>query len=402
MQNAPQQESETGRGDQHLRRIAFFAHDSTESTVIKRASAFQAHGSHVLGFMFRRVRPKPPSAPTWDNVELGITVDRNYLKRLPRLLAAAIKLVRHRPALRRCQIFYARNIDMLLLAFLAKRLAGSRATLAYEVLDVQRIFVGDGMVNKAMRWVERGLLARCDLLVVSSPDFISQYFQPRQQFSGAWYLLENKIFPPSATDGQLAPGHRIRAGPPWVIGWFGTLRCVRSLEILSDIADALGDRVNVHIRGLTSQEDLTVQAIEAACGQRDNMLYGGPYASPRDLPAIYSQVHFAWCIDYLDAGLNSDWLLPNRLYEGGLMGAPALARNGTATARMVDRRDLGWSFAEPLESTVADFVARLDVAEYERKHQALARTSRAQFVDLTDTRDLLRQLDEVSAMRGKI
>jgi succinoglycan biosynthesis protein ExoL len=290
---------------------------------------------------------------------------------------------------------------MLLLAFLAKRLAGSQAALAYEVLDVQRIFFGDRTINKVMRWVERWLLARCDVLVVSSPDFLSQYFQPRQKFSGSWYLLENKIFVPSATDGQLAPGHRIHEGPPWVIGWFGTLRCVRSLEILSRIADALGDRVSIHIRGMPSHEDLTGAVIEAACGQRDNMLYGGPYASPRDLPAIYSKVHFAWCIDYLDAGLNSDWLLPNRLYEGGLMGALAIARDGTATARMVERRDLGWSFAEPLESTVADFVEHLDAAEYERKQRALESMSRAQFIDLTDTRDLLRQLDEVSAVRWK-
>jgi succinoglycan biosynthesis protein ExoL len=334
-------------------------------------------------------------------VDLGVTVDRNYLKRLPRLLAAAVKLARYRPALKRCQIFYARNIDMLLLAFLAKRLAGSQAALAYEVLDVQRIFLGDRAINKVMRWVERWLLARCDVLVVSSPDFVSQYFQPRQKFSGSWYLLENKIFVPSATDGQLALRHRIHEGPPWVIGWFGTLRCVRSLEILSRIADALGDRVSIHIRGLPSHEDLTGAAIEAACGQRDNMLYGGPYASPRDLPAIYSKVHFAWCIDYLDAGLNSDWLLPNRLYEGGLMGALAIARNRTATARLVERRDLGWSFAEPLESTVADFVEHLDAAEYERKQRVLESMSRAQFIDLTDTRDLLRQLDEVSAVRWK-
>jgi succinoglycan biosynthesis protein ExoL len=337
--------------------------------------------------MFRRVRPKASSPPTWDNVDLGATVDRNYLKRLPRLLAAAVKLLRYRPALKRCQIFYARNIDMLVLAFLAKRLAGSRAALAYEVLDVQRIFVGDGIINKSMRWAERWLLARCDVLVVSSPDFMSQYFQPRQRFSGAWYLLENKIF--ALSDGQFAPGPKKHEGPPWVIGWFGTLRCVRSLEILAHIADALGDRVSIHIRGLPSHEDLTVQAIEAACGQRANMLYGGPYASPRDLPAIYAKVHFAWCVDYLDAGLNSDWLLPNRLYEGGLMGALAIARNGTATAHMVERRDLGWSFAEPLESTVADFVAHLDAAEYEDKHRALESMSRAQFVDLTDTRDLL-------------
>jgi succinoglycan biosynthesis protein ExoL len=398
--NSPSEHGSASREDRRpAAGIAFFAHDSTESTVIKRVTAFQASGAHVIGFMFRRVRPKPPPPETWDNVDLGVTVDRNYGKRLPKLLAALVKLMKNRSALRRCQIFYARNIDMLLLAFLAKRLVARRAVLAYEVLDVQRIFIGDGMINKAMRWAERHLLARCDLLVVSSPDFIARYFEPYQGYSGAWYLLENKVFA-QAEALQQVHEPRIQAGPPWSIGWFGTLRCVRSLEMLSRIADVLGDRVVIHIRGLPSSEDLTVHEIEAACGPRANMRYGGPYASPRDLGAIYGEVHFAWCIDYLDAGLNSDWLLPNRLYEGGLMGALAIARRDTATSRKVERDDLGWSFAEPLADVVAGFLAHLDAAAYDRKRRHLAGMSRSRFVDLTDTRHLVQQLEKLAAGRA--
>jgi hypothetical protein len=400
MKNASSHRSVLREGDQPAACIAFFAHDSTESTVIKRAAAFQATGAQVMGFMFRRVRPKPPSPTTWDNVDLGITVDRNYGKRVPKLLASLFKLMKNRSALRRCQIFYARNIDMLLLAFLAKRFAASRAVLAYEVLDVQRIFIGGGMINRAMRCLERYLLARCDMLVVSSPDFVAHYFQPYHGFAGAWHLLENKVFAQPETLQYLQRGPDVHAGPPWLIGWFGTLRCERSLDILSRIADALGDRVVIHIRGLPSSEDLTVQQIEAACDRRANMLYGGPYASPRDLAAIYGEVHFAWCIDYLDAGLNSDWLLPNRLYEGGLMGALAMARRDTATSRKVERDDLGWAFAEPLEREVVDFIAHLDAAAYERKQRHLACMSRSQFLDLTDTRDLVQRLESLAAVRS--
>ena len=399
MQSPSSHESASREGDRPAPRIAFFAHDSTESTVTKRVAAFQASGAHVIGFMFRRVRPKPASPETWDNVDLGITVDRNYVKRVPKLLAGLLKLMKSRPALRSCRIFYARNIDMLLLAFLAKRLVAPRAVLAYEVLDVQRIFIGTGKINKAMRWVERCLLARCDMLVVSSPDFIARYFQPTQGFSGAWYLLENKVLVQPGTPQHLQREPHGDIGPPWSIGWFGTLRCVRSLDILSRIADALGDRVVIHIRGLPSSEDLTVQEIEAVCGRRANMLYGGPYASPRDLGAIYANVHFAWCIDYLDAGLNSDWLLPNRLYEGGLMGALAVARRDTATSRKVERDDLGWTFPEPLEQEVAHFITNLDAATYESKRRRLAGMSRAQFVDLTDTRDLVQRLEDLAATR---
>ena len=399
--NSPSSHRSTLRkGDQPAASIAFFAHDSTESTVIKRVAAFQASGAHVVGFMFRRVRPKSPSAKTWDNVDLGITVDRNYAKRVPKLLAGFLKLMKNRAALGRCQIFYARNIDMLLLAFLAKRLVASRAVLAYEVLDVQRVFIGSGLINKAMRWVERHLLARCDMLVVSSPDFIARYFQPYQRYSGAWYLLENKVFAQPETLQHLQHEPDMQIGPPWSIGWFGTLRCVRSLDILSRIADVLGDRVVIHIRGLPSSEDLTVQEIEAVCDRRTNMLYGGPYASPRDLGAIYANVHFAWCIDYLDAGLNSDWLLPNRLYEGGLMGALAIARRDTATSRKVERDDLGWTFAEPLKQEISDFIASFDASTYEGKRRHLAGMSRSQFLDLTDTRDLVERLENLAGERS--
>lgn len=379
------------------RSIAFFAHDSSESTVKKRVAAFQANGSHVVGFMFKRVRGKPASPPAWHNVDLGTTIDRNYLKRLSKLLAAAFKLLKYRDILKRCQIYYARNIDMLLLAILAKRVSGSPAVVAYEVLDVQRVFVGEGMISKALRWAERYLLARSDMLIVSSPEFVSRYFLPYQGYSGPWHLLENKVFATAQLLQEAKSGIEIPAGPPWTIGWFGTLRCVRSLEILCRIADEVGDRVAIHVRGLPSSEDLPVPVIEAACNGRANVIYGGPFASPRDLPAIYGKVHLAWCIDYLDAGFNSDWLLPNRLYEGGLMGVPAMAREPTATSLMVAQKDWGWVFAEPLELTVAEFIKQLDAATYQRKRRGLESMQRSTFVDLTDTGDLLRRLDDLAA-----
>src|SRR5215831_3801993 len=87
-----------------VRTIAFFGHDSTESTVIKRVKAFQTHGSRVIGFMFKRAHRSPTSVPTWENIELGTTLDRHYLRRIPLLLVSVLKLLRHRQSLKQCQI----------------------------------------------------------------------------------------------------------------------------------------------------------------------------------------------------------------------------------------------------------------------------------------------------------
>ena len=173
--------------------IAFFGHDSDESTVIKRARAFQAEGARVVGFMFRRQRNKRDGATEWQNIAFGTTVERNYLLRLPKLLLAILKTVRNRDLLKRCDIIYARNLDMLLIAVMAKRLSGARAPVVYEVLDIQRVFLGKGLAGRLFRWAERRLMGRVSLLVVSAPDFVTQYFQPAYGFNGRWFLLENKL-----------------------------------------------------------------------------------------------------------------------------------------------------------------------------------------------------------------
>jgi succinoglycan biosynthesis protein ExoL len=382
-----------GNDDAPVRVIAFFGHDSTESTVIKRVTCFQANGSRVIGFMFRRDRGNARS-PVWENIDLGTTADWQYASRLIKLFAAFCTVVKHREVLRQCHIFYARNIDMLFVAALAKTLMPKKTVLTYEVLDVQTVFVGRRLINSVFRWMERVLLARCDLLVVSSPEFMTRYFQPCQRYTGPWRLLENKISVQHAAIQEERLTHRPKPNPPWVIGWFGNVRCVRSLEMLGRIADTLGDRVLIYIRGVAPEVHLPTRLLEAATACRRNLVFGGPYVSPHDLPTIYGKVHFAWCVDYLDAGTNSDWLLPNRLYEGGLMGAVAIARKDTATGGMVEREGLGRTFAEPLADEIVAFLDGLTLDAYHRERQAVEAKERSLFVDVTDTQDLLEHLDK--------
>lgn len=372
-----------------VRRIAFFAHDSGETVVIKRAKAFQAAGASVIGFMFYRERGKKQPAPVWENVALGATVDRDYLARLPRLCRGVLKALQYRRELRDCDVIYARNIDMMLIATVAKWFARSPARLVYEVLDVQRIFVGTGAVSAFFRWCERRLLAACNMLVVSSPNFMSRYFEPYQGYTGPWFLLENKVPASQFALGSETDIPRPLPGPPWIIGWFGTLRCARSLDILSRLALAYPGTVTVHIRGLPSQEDIAMETLLAATSGRSNFQYHGPYESPGDLPQIYGQVHFTWAIDFLDAGSNSDWLLPNRLYEGGLFNAISIARQGTATGDMVMREGLGIALQEPVEESLSAWLQGMNERRFHELLQSARRAPRSLFIDETDIETLL-------------
>ena len=386
-----------GRSD---KTIIFFGHDSGESTIIKRANSFTASGWRVIGFMFKRIRGVEARPPSWENVELGVTVDLHYWKRVTKLLYAIVMVAMNGRRLRGSQVFYARNIDMLFVAVVSRYITRSKALLVYEALDIPRAMLGGSSVNRTMRWLERRLLEPCDLLVVSSPEYISRYFAPVQGYRGPWRLLENKI---SAT--QMA-GQRIqrvypRAVPtPWVIGWFGVLRCVRSVELLCSIARRLGEKVVIHVRGQASEEYLPSRVIHKAAALYPNFRFLGPYVSPYDLPSIYSQIHFSWCIDYLDAGTNSDWLLPNRIYEGGLFGAVALARENTATGNMVRQNQLGYAFDEPLEQSIADFIDSMSVNEYLKARSVIEAKDISMFVDQSDTARLLEEFGRLVGQKN--
>ena len=111
------------------------------------------------------------------------------------------------------------------------------------------------------------------------------------------------------------------------------------------------------MRGIPARA--AIDDFEARVSGRENVSFGGRYAWPQDLAEIYRDVDLVWAGDFHDAGANSKWLLPNRLYEGGYYGAPALAPADCETGRWIDGHGFGFTLAEPLEQTLPAFVRML-------------------------------------------
>jgi hypothetical protein len=82
------------------------------------------------------------------------------------------------------------------------------------------------------------------------------------------------------------------------------------------------------------------------------------------LEDIYRNVHFSWAVDMYDEGLNSSWLLPNRIYEGGLHGAVPMALSSVETGRYLKRLGVGVLLDDPLGSSLRDFFTTLTPGKY--------------------------------------
>lgn len=358
-------------------KLIFFGHDAHDPAVQRRIRAFAEAGADVAAFTMRR---GPAFTPDWTNIDLGETRDAAFVQRIAALFAATPALRAHRDILRGGDIFYARNLDMLALAHWARRMSGAKAQLVYECLDVHRLLARDDMIGASLRAAEARLLRDTKLVVVSSPAFERDYFQKRHAGRARCLLVENRL-PRGPAYGPRELERRVR-DDKLSIGWFGNLRCTRSLDLLLDLAGRFPERVEIVMRGVPARA--AVNDFEERVAGAANVRFGGRYAWPQDLAAIYGDVDAVWAGDFHDPGANSKWLLPNRIYEGGYYAVPAIAPGDSETGRWLDAHGFGFTLAEPLEETLPALVRTLDAARIEQARTRLLAAPESVFVQPED------------------
>ncbi|MBT56227.1 MAG: glucosyltransferase [Mameliella sp.] len=384
--------------DNRLRGI-YIGVDATNPTLILRIRSFLRAGAELTAFTFRRHKFNTDYQPEWANVHLGDTVDRNYLRRLPALGRALWRMLENRQTFRAAQFIYARNMDLLFLGLLARWLTRSKAALVYEVEDVQEVFFKKTVSGALFRWLEGWALKRIDLLVVMSPGFLRGYFEPVQGYQGRHFVLENKLqlgdLPETPT-----PSGRVWEDitDRWVIGWFGTLRCPRSMALLEEIAEALGPKVEIYTRGYPTETGL--EAYLEVVDRHENWIYDGEYTIPDDLEQMYGRVHFSWCLDFLDPDGNSPLLLACRMYQGGFYGAVPLVVEDTEMDRWLAEAGIGHTFGPPYAESIIAFLQTASPADYRAERAQIMERRRELFLeDGRDTRAMLETIGDLAASR---
>jgi glycosyltransferase involved in cell wall biosynthesis len=360
--------------------IAYLAHDLTDPAVHRRVAMLAAGGATVRTAGLSRGPAMLPGA-----MVLGRSEDARLGGRVWSLAGiAATGRARLAEHLGQPDVLVARNLEMLALAVTLLPRFRQRPRLVYECLDIHRLLVGSGPGSVALRSVERGLAPFVDLVLTSSPAFVSHHLG--RVFGNRIAILENRVLdldPAPMAEGALHV-------PPWRIGWFGALRCIRSLELLAEAAEIAQGEIDVVLRGRPSPAifgDLSLLVRDMY-----RVRFDGPY-DPSNLREIYGQVHFAWCVDFYEAGANSEWLLPNRLYESVHHGVVPIALAGTEAGRMLARHGIGILLDDAAPATLAATMAMMSPEAYRtllRRQQALPRGLWS--VDRADCRTLVKML----------
>ena len=343
-----------------IMRVAFFGHDASDAAIRRRIKSFHDDGMHVDGYMMRR---GALADTAWRNHDLGMTKPGAFVHRAKSIVTGTRKALSFRAELAQADIMYARNLDMLAIAVRVKRKLKLDIPIVYECLDVHRLLCRTDLIGKTLRGLERRLLRASSALVVSSPAFLTHHFE--RHYKGAYepVLIENRLTD-SFTGGARPDATQVAQSPteagPLRLGWVGILRCQRSLNLLCETARRLGSKVEIRIHGIVAENE--VPNFETQIEAYDNIRFFGRYRAPEDLDQIYRDLDLVWSGDFMEAGFNSVWLLPNRIYEGGFFATPSISPTGTQTAQWVRDHNCGFTLSEPLESELPALMEGLTTA----------------------------------------
>jgi len=358
----------------------------------------RAGGARVTLAGFRRTTNAIADVEGLQPIDLGATRDGRFAQRLAAVAKAALSIGTKLSAMPNPDLIIARNLEMLALARCAKAAFGG-VPIVYECLDIHRLVLRNDMLGKALRTAERYLARDVKLLVTSSPAFIANYFKPFGQVAAPVELIENKYFETAPMTVDNRPKSENPVAPPWRIGWFGALRCRRSLELLADFTRRQGGRFEVVLRGRPALSEFP--DFHAFVEAEPFLSFRGPYRNPEDMAAIYGEVHFSWAIDFFEEGQNSEWLLPNRLYEGCRFGAVPISMANTETGRFLNQQDIGILLSDATPEMLETALGRMDQDRFGKaKARVMARNPRTWSYDRSDCRAFVDRLRGLTAVSG--
>ncbi|MEJ2459124.1 MAG: glycosyltransferase [Novosphingobium sp.] len=347
-------------------KISYLVHDLNDAAVRRRVALLEGAGMTVRLGGFHRDAKIPECLGKVPVSPLGRTNDGALLQRIFTILRHAVWPGRLRKLTKGADVILARNLETLVLAARVRR---KEQRLVYECLDIHRLLLGSGAPSRLLHRLEDWALRDVDLVVVSAPAFRDKYFRQHIGYEGDILLVENLVpQPPEGMPAIIDPQPPL----PWVIGWFGMLRCRKGFEMLKAIAANSGGRIEVLIAGRPSPD--VFPDFPGEVNEAPGVRFEGAYTA-EDLPGLFGRIHFIWAVDYFEEGLNSVWLLPNRLYESIAHGAVPIALESVATGEWLKAQDAGLLMNDP-EAELPERVLQMTPEQYRELRAGVARVPR--------------------------
>lgn len=365
-------------------KIGYIVHDLNDPSVERRCLMLEEGGAKVILAGFYRGDDINKAISRRLPLNLGQTFDSAMAARAINTSKTVFFNKSIKSHFKDCSLIIARNLEQLAIANTLTK----KRPLIYECLDLHRLLLEDTLPAKIIQTLERKLLPNVDLLLTSSPGFIKSHFDG-STLDAPTYLIENKL---SVSKAPLKIQTPAKYSSVLKIGWFGMLRCQKTFTLLKSIVTQSKGRIEVIIAGKPSPAELPSLPTEA--NALKGMSFSGSYTYS-DLPKLYGECHLAWAIDWFEEGLNSDLLLPNRLYESIAHGTVPIVLKETEMGAWTKERNVGLRISK--KQSIKDSILTLQAESLQMLQEGLKGVLPSNvYADKSDSYRLVKTLSTVA------
>lgn len=355
-------------------------HRKRLSSFIKDGGNFRAIGFDQKNF----VSISSGSSTEINNVTvLGEIEPGNYISRAHRLLKNLLPLRKHA---KKSDVIYASGFDAALLMLIAT--AGLQKKRVYEIHDIRQQMLNNNITGACLRLVEKYLVRRTDLLIVTSEDYIKNYYKKRLNVDiKRSYNLENKLWPQDVYKDDIGQP----TASPLIIGYFGLLRCTVTWQFLVNLVKSAKGSILLKVRGIPQR---ATERFEKDIEEVPWITYEGPYNSPKDIFDMCQSVSMVWIAGY--QGKDSyKWSRTCRFYQACCYGRPLIAQQGTYEYEAVRDLDIGLGIDLQDQDAASEKISAITEQDLKKWYKNLKRLPANTYTYTDESAEILNIIESI-------
>ena len=221
------------------------------------------------------------------------------------------------------------------LPFVSVFFNSKKRKLIFEIPDLRETFFKNNFSAKIHKRLFKYFISKISIVVVTSELFVSDFFKKNKITIKKYVLIENKVH----LINRPISSKKNNDTQQIIIGYFGLVRCEKSLIVLIDFLD-INKKFNLIIYGYyLGISDELIDRVKNS----PNIYYKGTYKSPMELYKIYNEIDISWIVyPYSkEKDGNFKYARTNRFYEAGFFNKPMIANKFSGDAKFVKSYNVG-------------------------------------------------------------
>ncbi len=312
--------------------------------------------------------------------------DYKYFRRVILYLKGYSKLLLN---IKKTKIAYVFGLDNVLIILLYKILFNKQMKIIYEVPDLREFHFSRTILGCVIKYLEKILFKKIDVIIFTSKYYYSNYYKNILTKKTKWLEIENKVEISKRSLRKVDVSDK-----NITIGYFGLLRCEKSLNILIKLAEQ-NNHFKVILRGIFLP--FTLKYLDKI-KKLKKIKYLGQYDSIKDFNSMYNSIDIAWIAYPFNKEQfgNHKLAKTNRYYESGFFQTPMIASKGTVDAKRIKEYKMGLVLNLSDEKSSISLLSKLNKNDINRFKNNIKKVNLDEFMITNDYEPLKKYINSIS------